>query len=53
MHAELDKEHAARAEQILRERAPDADEDRLVDAAEAALEANWTLLDGVERLNRG
>jgi len=52
VHAELDKEHAARAKEMLRERATDADEDRLVDAAEAALEANWTLLDGVERLNR-
>ena len=53
VHAELDKEHAARAGEILRERAGDADEDRLVDAAEAALKANWTLLDGVERLNAG
>ena len=51
VHAELDKEHAARAEEILRERAADADEDRLVGAAEQALKANWTLLDGVERLN--
>jgi pyrroloquinoline-quinone synthase len=51
VHAELDKEHAARAEEILRERASAADEDRLVDAAETALKANWTLLDGVERLN--
>ena len=51
VHAELDTEHAARAEQILRDRATDADEDRLVAAAERALKANWTLLDGVERLN--
>jgi pyrroloquinoline-quinone synthase len=51
VHAELDKEHAARAQEILRERATDADEDRLVGAAEQALKANWTLLDGVERLN--
>jgi pyrroloquinoline-quinone synthase len=51
VHAELDKEHAARAQDILRERATDADEDRLAAAAESALSANWTLLDGVERLN--
>jgi len=51
VHAELDNEHAARAAAILRERAEPVDEDRLVAAAEHALEANWTLLDGVERLN--
>jgi len=51
VHAELDKEHAARAATILRERAEPDDEDRLVAAAEQALKANWTLLDGVERLN--
>ena len=33
------------------EQAGDADEDRLVAAAEGALRANWELLDGVERLN--
>jgi hypothetical protein len=32
-------------------RAKDADVDRLVSAAVGALRANWTLLDGVERLN--
>jgi pyrroloquinoline-quinone synthase len=51
VHAELDKEHAAQAEDILRARATPADHDRLVAAAEAAYRANWTLLDGVERLN--
>ena len=36
---------------LLAEQARDADEDRLVSAAEGALRANWELLDGVERLN--
>ena len=51
VHAERDHEHAARAEAILATRPADADDDRLADAAEAALRANWLLLDGVERLN--
>src|SRR4051794_12937192 len=51
VHAELDKEHRARGQQMLRDTAAPAAEDRLVAAAEEALKANWTLLDGVERLN--
>jgi pyrroloquinoline-quinone synthase len=51
IHAERDHEHAARAETILRERPPDADDDALAEAAAEAVRANWVLLDGVERLN--
>jgi pyrroloquinoline-quinone synthase len=51
IHATRDHEHADRAREILANRAGDADEDRLVAAAEGALRANWALLDGVERLN--
>jgi pyrroloquinoline-quinone synthase len=49
LHAERDVEHAREARAALLERAAPADEDRLVAAAEGALRANWTLLDGVER----
>jgi pyrroloquinoline-quinone synthase len=52
VHATRDHEHAERAREILAEQAGEADEDRLVAAAERALRANWELLDGVERLNR-
>jgi pyrroloquinoline-quinone synthase len=51
VHATRDHEHAARAEKILRARPSDADDEALAEAAEAALRANWLLLDGVERLN--
>jgi len=49
VHAELDHEHAAEGRAELAARATDADVPRLVAAAEAALRANWHLLDGVER----
>ena len=49
LHAERDHEHAAQSRQLIEERLSDADEDRLVAVAEAALGGNWTLLDGVER----
>jgi pyrroloquinoline-quinone synthase len=49
LHAERDHEHAAQSLALIKERVRDADEDRLVAVAEAALRANWTLLDGVER----
>jgi pyrroloquinoline-quinone synthase len=48
LHAERDVEHAREARAWLCERAAPKDEDRLAAAAEAALRANWTLLDGVE-----
>ena len=47
LHADRDHEHAAASAEVLRNAAP-ADADRLVATAEAALKANWRLLDGVE-----
>lgn len=43
LHAERDHEHAAASRHVL---ATVESEDRLVDAAEAALHGNWRLLDG-------
>jgi pyrroloquinoline-quinone synthase len=48
LHAELDIEHARAARDALAE-APPARVTELAAAAERALEANWRLLDGVER----
>jgi len=45
VHGERDHEHAAEARTALE----DADDERLVHLAEAALAANWTLLDGVSQ----
>jgi pyrroloquinoline-quinone synthase len=50
LHAERDAEHAADARALIAERLDGADEDALVAEAERVLRANWTLLDGVERL---
>jgi pyrroloquinoline-quinone synthase len=50
LHAERDVEHAADGRALIAERLEGADEDALVAEAERVLRANWTLLDGVERL---
>ena len=47
VHERRDAEHAAQARELLAEVAGEADEDRLVAAAERAYRANWRLLDGV------
>ena len=52
LHAERDHEHAASSRVLLEERATDADAERLVSAAEAALAGNWALLDGVSGAGR-
>ena len=49
LHAERDHDHAAQSRALIEERVSEADEDRLVAVAEAALRGNWALLDGVER----
>jgi pyrroloquinoline-quinone synthase len=47
LHAERDHEHAADSRALLERHATPGDEDRLVNAAERALDGNWELLDGV------
>jgi pyrroloquinoline-quinone synthase len=47
VHTERDLEHAAASAEVLRASAPE-DADRLVGFATTALEANWSLLDGVD-----
>jgi pyrroloquinoline-quinone synthase len=47
LHSERDHEHAAESRREL-EHLQTADDDRLVEVAEAALRGNWTLLDGVD-----
>ena len=50
LHAERDVAHAADGRAMLEARLDGADEDALVAVAERVLRANWTLLDGVERV---
>jgi pyrroloquinoline-quinone synthase len=49
LHAERDVEHAAEGRALLDARLEGADEEALVAEAERVLQANWALLDGVER----
>ena len=47
LHERLDVEHAEEVRLLIEELAAEADEHALLDAAEAAVRANWRLLDGV------
>ena len=48
LHSERDHEHASESRRELEDEGAEADADRLVEVAEAALRGNWTLLDGVD-----
>jgi pyrroloquinoline-quinone synthase len=52
LHAERDREHAAEGRELITAQLDGADQDALVAEAERVLKANWTLLDGVDRLCR-
>lgn len=49
VHRELDIEHAAQARELIEKRLADSDQDALLHTAERVLDANWLLLDGVDR----
>lgn len=51
LHAEVDREHASAARALIGPRLAEADRAALLAEAESVLQANWALLDGVERLN--
>ena len=50
VHRDLDVEHAAAARELISRRLGEADQGEILDTAERVLEANWSLLDGVQRL---
>ena len=49
VHRELDVEHAAHTRELIESRLTGADEQALLQTAERVLDANWLLLDGVDR----
>ena len=51
IHAALDADHAAAHREFIEPALADADHDALLDAAREVLDANWKLLDGVDRAN--
>jgi pyrroloquinoline quinone (PQQ) biosynthesis protein C len=51
VHATLDADHAAAHREFIDPALEGADHDALLDAAREVLDANWKLLDGVDRAN--
>jgi pyrroloquinoline-quinone synthase len=49
LHRDLDVEHATQARELIEARLKQADEVALLETAERVLDANWLLLDGVDR----
>jgi pyrroloquinoline-quinone synthase len=49
VHQDLDVEHAAQARELIERRLTNTDEEALLQTAERVLDANWLLLDGVDR----